>query len=65
MKNQRFEQLLNGALSHPLLPFRLTRLALALKFVVDECGAKGEQALESWCAARDAQDVGLDGVTPL
>lgn len=61
MTDQRFNELLNGALSHQLMPFRITRLALALRFVVDHCGEKGEQALESWCTLRDAEDFAQDG----
>jgi hypothetical protein len=57
MTDERFNHLLNeGALAHPVVPFRLTRLALALKYVVDTCGKPGADALEAWCQAREEQD---------
>jgi hypothetical protein len=57
MTEDRFNYLMNeGALSHQLLPFRITRLALALKYVVDGCGKQGSDLLEAWCQARDEQD---------
>ena len=56
MTNERFNELLNGPLHHPMVPFVITRLSLALKAVVDATGEAGEKALEDHCAAREAQD---------
>jgi hypothetical protein len=56
MNDRRFTELLNGPLSHPLPQFTMTRLAIALKFVVQETGEAGERALEEHCASRQAQD---------
>jgi hypothetical protein len=56
MTDQRFTDLLNGPLSHPLPQFTMTRLAIALRVVVDAPGEAGEKALEEHCAGRQAQD---------
>jgi hypothetical protein len=57
MTDERFNHLMNeGALAHPFIPFRLTRLAMALKYVVDGCGKQGADMLEAWCESRDEQD---------
>jgi hypothetical protein len=53
---QRFNELLNGPLSHPMPMFVITRLALALRAVVEATGEPGDRALEQHCAAREAQD---------
>jgi len=60
MTNERFNELLKGPLSHPLAPFAITRLALALAAVVAATGAVGEAALEAHCAPRQEQDEGFD-----
>jgi len=60
MSEKRFNELLNGPLSHPLAPFAITRLALALGAVVQATGEAGEKALEEHCAARQAQDESID-----
>lgn len=60
MTDERFNELLNGPLHHPLVPFVISRLALALRSVVEATGAAGEKALESYCAARQAQDEATD-----
>ena len=57
MTNERFNDLLNGPLHHPLIPFQISRLALALKDVVDATGEAGEKALEAHCSAREARDI--------
>jgi hypothetical protein len=46
---ERFNELLNGPLGHPLPIFAITRLALALRAVVDATGDAGERALEEYC----------------
>jgi hypothetical protein len=56
MTDERFNELLNGPLAHPLVPFTITRLALALRSVVEATGEAGERALEDHCADREAQD---------
>lgn len=56
MDVERFNQLLAGPLSHPLVMFRLTRLALALQAVVEQTGSVGEKALEDHCRQREEMD---------
>jgi len=59
MTNQRFNELLNGPLSHPMPMFTITRLALALRAVVDATGEAGERALENHCDARERGDASV------
>lgn len=56
MPMERFNQLLNGPLAHPLMPFRISRLGQALAFVVSMTGQAGARALELWCRDREAHD---------
>ena len=56
MTNERFNELLNGPLSHPMPMFVITRLSSALFVVVQATGEAGEKALEEYCAAREAKD---------
>lgn len=56
MTPERFNELLNGPLNHPLPMFTITRLALALQHVVWATGEAGEEALEAHCAARERRD---------
>ena len=56
MTDERFNELLNGPLYHPLIPFVVSRLSLALRAVVEECGPAGDAALERHCAGRDEQE---------
>lgn len=56
MTMERFNQLLNGPLHHPLPMFTITRLALALAAVVKATGSLGEDALEAHCRGRQQQD---------
>ena len=60
MTDERFNELLEGPLHHPVLPFSLTRLMLALRHVVESTGAAGELALEEHCAGRAARDRRVD-----
>ena len=53
MTDQRFNELLRGPLHHPMIPFAISRLALALRAVVDATGPAGEKALEDHCALRE------------
>ena len=56
MTDKRFNELLNGPLCHPLVPFVINRLALALRVVVKATGEVGEAALEAYCAERQRRD---------
>lgn len=56
MTDERFNELINGPLLHPVVTFVITRLTLALRAVVEECGPAGDAALERHCAARAEQD---------
>ena len=56
MTDERFNELLNGPLSHPLMPFVITRLATALRAVVEATGEDGDEALERFCAGREELD---------
>lgn len=58
--NERFNELLNGPLHHPLPMFAITRLAIALRAVVEATGDAGSRALERHCTARDARDRSED-----
>lgn len=60
MTNERFNELLNGPLRHPMPMFCITRLAMALKTVVDATGEVGEKALLDYCDARDEKDEAND-----
>jgi hypothetical protein len=52
MTDERFNELMYGPLSHPLLPFRFTRLMLALRAVVDS-SPEAEKAFEQYCCELD------------
>jgi hypothetical protein len=56
MTTERFNELLNGPLAHPMMLMRFNRLALALRHVVEATGEAGERALEEHCHERDAKD---------
>jgi len=56
MTDERFTELINGPLSHPLPMFVITRLVLALRAVVDATGAEGARAIEEHCREREALD---------
>lgn len=60
MTTDRFNQLLNGPLNHPLIPFQITRLQLALLYVLEATGPAGDRALEDYCARRQQQDEQID-----
>jgi hypothetical protein len=55
--DKRFNELLRGPLNHPLPMFCITRLALALRAVVEATGEAGAKALEQHCADREARDA--------
>jgi len=50
MTDKRFLELLRGPLNHPVPFCYISRLALALRALVEMTGARGEQALEDYCA---------------
>ena len=56
MTEQRFNQLMNGPLSHPMPHFAIMRLALALRVVVEATGEAGAEALEEYCRQRQQED---------
>jgi len=56
MSTEEFNRHLAGGLYHPFPMFVITRLSLALKYVVDATGEPGARALREFCAKRDAQD---------
>lgn len=56
MTPERFNQLLNGPLQHPLPIFAIMRLQLALLSVLEATGETGDKALERYCAQREAED---------
>ena len=49
MTDERFNELVNGPLSHPVGPLFMLRLANALRMVVERCGGAGDAALEAHC----------------
>jgi len=62
--DERFNELLNGPLSHPMPMFAITRLAMALRTVVQETGAIGDTALERYCRERQDRDEASEASTP-
>jgi len=56
MSDERFNQFLAGPLHHPLPMFTMSRLAMALRSVVEATGAAGEKALEEHCREREERD---------
>lgn len=56
MTEDRFNELLNGPLAHPLPMFTIMRLGMCLLSVVQATGEAGEKALEDWCAAKEESD---------
>lgn len=61
MTLERFNQLLQGPLAHPLVPFMINRLAGALFAVVNAAGAHGARVLEEYCASVEFRDRHMDG----
>lgn len=56
MTTERFNELLKGPLYHPMAMFTISRLAIALKDVVEQTGEAGDKALEEHCRGRQEQD---------
>lgn len=54
MTEERFFQLINGPLQHPMIEFHLTRVIMALQTVVESC-PQAEQAFERHCTSKDVQ----------
>lgn len=56
LNDEEFNAMLSGPLHHPLPMFTSTRLALALRAVVDATGEPGVKALREHCQQREADD---------
>jgi hypothetical protein len=56
MSDEEFNRLLNGPLRHPLPMFSISRLAIALRVVINATGDVGANALRDHCAERDCAD---------
>ncbi len=56
MTTERFNEIINGPLHHPMPVMAINRLILALRIVVEETGAAGDAALESVAAQYSARD---------
>jgi hypothetical protein len=56
MNPQRFDQLLDGPLSHPVLLYTVNRLRRCLYFVVEATGLEGAAAMERFCAEQTQLD---------
>lgn len=56
MTNERLHEIINGPLSHPLPVLTISRLALALAYVVGATGEEGDRALEEAAYRRARQD---------
>ena len=61
MNDEKFNELLNGPLWHPMPAFIITRLALALRCVVKATGEAGEKALLDFCNERQERDDNAAG----
>ncbi len=57
LTDERFNGLLNGALSGPMPMMTLNRLAIALRVVVKDTGKVGEESLLEHCRSRAAKDA--------
>lgn len=57
MTDEEFNRLFNGPLSHPLPMFTISRLAMALRHVVEATGDRGEDALRALCSGLEARDT--------
>lgn len=58
MTDQHFNALINGPLNHPLPMFRLARLTMALRILVESIGEEAEDVLERHCYALQRRDEG-------
>ena len=56
MTDERFNELVNGPLMHPIMQLFMLRLANALRSVVERCGGAGDDALEDHCKEVEAMD---------
>ena len=56
MTDERFNELLNGPLSHPHPMMMINRLAIALRVVLAAGGPAAEKAFEEHCEEREARD---------
>lgn len=56
MTQERFGELIQGPLHHPMFPLQITRLVLALWAVIAATGKPGSDAFERHCKERQALD---------
>ena len=56
MTNERFNELMGWLVIHPLFPFRINRLMMALRAVVEATGDAGDAALEAFARQREELD---------
>ena len=56
MTDERFNELLSGPLSHPMIHLHINRLCLALRITLQAGGEASEKALEECCAAWEKRD---------
>jgi len=60
MTHDRFNAIVQGPLSHPMLAMQINRLAIALLQVVEATGQLGEDALEQVAGQYAARDGNLE-----
>jgi hypothetical protein len=56
MDMNRFNELVNGPLGHPIPLFAITRLVGALWHLLNQTGERGEKALEAYCRLQEESD---------
>ena len=56
MTSDRFKELVNGPLNHPFVMVRVSRLCMALAYVVHHAGPAAVEALEEHCRGMNALD---------
>lgn len=61
MTDERFNELLEGPLYHPLPMFIMTRRSLALMAVTHFCEREGADALEAFCESSDPEARDKEG----
>ncbi len=64
MTDERFNELINHALAHPVPMLMINRLALALRSVVAATGDVGDAALEEHCRDIEVRDRKTDEEIP-
>lgn len=59
ISDEEFNSMLNGPLAHPFPMFGISRLAIALRIVVQAGGEPAEQALREHCRQRTDRDESM------